>query len=176
VRAVDWGLNLPLVYNTSAYDSLDTLRLLDGIVDIYMPDFKYWCDESARRYLKAGDYPTVARAAIREMHRQVGPLVINADGLAQRGVLLRHLVMPDAGDDTTRILEWVRSELGPGAYVNVMGQYRPAGNVTPERYPELARTPGLPKLTDAFTTARRLGLRLDRGHDRRSSPRPLARA
>jgi putative pyruvate formate lyase activating enzyme len=171
-RAVDWGLNLPLVYNTSAYDSLDTLRLLDGVVDIYMPDFKLWSPERARRYLKAQDYPDVARAAIREMHRQVGPLVINEDGLAERGVLLRHLVMPGAGDDTTRILEWVRSELGPDVYVNVMGQYRPAGRVTRERFPELAGARGLAEWRAAIAAARRLGLRID-GRDRRARLRPF---
>src|SRR5712691_7684679 len=94
--AVERGLRLPLVYNTSAYDSAESLELLDGIVDIYMPDFKYWKPDSAQRYLKAADYPDVARARIKEMHRQVGELRTDANGLAYRGLNIRHLVMPGA--------------------------------------------------------------------------------
>ncbi|HVP51350.1 MAG TPA: radical SAM protein, partial [Terriglobales bacterium] len=92
--AVEGGLRLPLVYNTGAYDSLDSLELMDGLVDIYMPDFKFWDPEMARRYLRAPDYPETARRAIKEMHRQVGPLTVDENGLGLRGVLLRHLVMP----------------------------------------------------------------------------------
>jgi putative pyruvate formate lyase activating enzyme len=169
--AIDWGLNLPLVYNTSAYDSLETLALLDGVVDVYMPDFKVWSAERARRYLKAADYPDVARAAIREMHRQVGPLVISSDGLATRGVLLRHLVMPGATDDTRAIIEWVANTLGPSTYVNLMGQYRPAGRVRDDRYPEIARAPDLDELTAAHAAARRAGLgRLDAAGARPHTP------
>jgi len=161
-HAADWGLNLPLVYNTSAYDSLDTLALLDGIVDVYMPDFKVWSADRGARYLKVPDYPAVARAAIREMHRQVGPLVISADGLALRGVLIRHLVMPGAVDDTRAILEWIAAELGPSAYVNLMGQYRPAGRVGHGRFPEIDRRPELGEIAAAYAAARRVGLeRLD---------------
>ncbi|HXF82429.1 MAG TPA: radical SAM protein [bacterium] len=128
-HAVARGLRLPLVYNTSSYDSMHSLRLLDGIVDIYMPDFKYWEPESARLYLKAPDYPEVARRTIAEMHRQVGPLVLDRAGLARRGVLLRHLVMPGALEETRQIMRWVASTLGPQTYVNVMAQYHPAGQV-----------------------------------------------
>jgi putative pyruvate formate lyase activating enzyme len=103
VLAVDGGLTLPIVYNTSAYDCMESLELLDGIVDIYMPDFKYWSEESSANYLKAEDYPAAARAAIAEMHRQVGPLTVSAEGLATRGVLIRHLVMP-GGLDLRRAL------------------------------------------------------------------------
>jgi putative pyruvate formate lyase activating enzyme len=160
--AVEWGLNLRIVYNTSGYDSLEALALLDGVVDVYLPDFKCWSPERARRYLKAEDYPDVARAAIREMHRQVGPLVLSADGLATRGVLLRHLVMPGAADDTRQILEWVAGTLGPKTYVNLMGQYRPAGRVAEGRFPEIARRPDAQELAAAVALARRLGLeRLD---------------
>jgi putative pyruvate formate lyase activating enzyme len=98
--AADAGLTLPIVYNTSAYDSMESLELLDGVVDIYMPDFKLWSPELSRDYLKAEDYPEAARSAIAEMHRQVGFLKIDADGLATRGVLIRHLVMPGCLDDT----------------------------------------------------------------------------
>jgi putative pyruvate formate lyase activating enzyme len=162
VYAVEWGLNLRLVYNTSAYDGLEMLGLLDGIVDVYMPDFKCWSPERARRHLKAEDYPETARAAILEMHRQVGPLVISPDGLAIRGVLLRHLVMPGALDDSRAILEWIAYALGPKTYINLMGQYRPAGRVGGDRYPEIARTPDAQEIAAVVAAARRLGLdRLD---------------
>jgi putative pyruvate formate lyase activating enzyme len=159
--AAGLGLRLPLVYNTSAYDSLDSLALLDGVIDIYMPDLKYWSAASSHRYLKAEDYPDVARAAIREMHRQVGELVLDERGIAQRGILLRHLVMPGGLDETRAILEWVASTLGPGTYVNLMDQYRPAGVVSRARYPELARRLSPAEYRDAVATARDLGLRLD---------------
>jgi putative pyruvate formate lyase activating enzyme len=160
--AIAGGLNLPIVYNTSAYDAPESLALLDGIVDIYMPDFKCWSDARSRRYLKAPDYPAVARAAIRRMHRQVGPLHINADGLATRGVLLRHLVMPGAGDETRAILDWVATALGTDTYVNLMAQYRPAGKVTAEAYGELDRRLTAGEFRDAIAAARAVGLtRLD---------------
>ncbi len=152
------GLSLPLVYNTSAYDGEKSLRLLDGVVDIYMPDFKFWKPESARRYLKAPDYPEVARRAIAEMHRQVGVLKLGADGLARRGVLLRHLVMPGFLDETREILAWVARELSPDTFVNVMGQYRPAFRVGPDRYPELNRRPYSEELAEAYAAAREAGL------------------
>ena len=175
-HAVDWGLNLRIVYNTSAYDSLETLALLDGIVDVYMPDFKCWSPERARRYLKAEDYPDVARAAIREMHRQVGPLVISPDGLATRGLLLRHLVLPGALDDTRAILDWVAGTLGPRTYVNLMGQYRPTARVSAARHPEIARAPDAQEMAAAVAAARRVGLeRLD-GRAVRPIPYPRQRA
>jgi putative pyruvate formate lyase activating enzyme len=162
VHAVEWGLNLPLVYNTSGYDTRETLALLDGIVDIYMPDFKCWSPDRAGRYLKAEDYPRVARLAIREMYRQVGHLAISPDGLATRGLLLRHLVLPGGLEDTRAILTWTASELGTPTYVNLMSQYRPAGRVSPALYPELARRVGGDELSAAFAIAAALGLeRLD---------------
>ena len=160
--AIEGGLVLPIVYNTSAYDSLESLRQMDGIVDIYMPDFKYWDSHRAARYLKAKDYPEVARAAIAEMHRQVGPLQIGEDGLATRGVLVRHLVMPDGHEDTAAILEWLAA-LHPDTYVNVMEQYHPDGRVIrePARYPELGRSITAREFSRARATAGDLGLRLD---------------
>ncbi len=137
--AVERGLRLPLVYNTSAYDSLDSLRLMDGVVDIYMPDFKFWHEERAQRYSMAPDYPRIAREAIREMHRQVGPLVTDEHGVALRGVLLRHLVLPDDVAGTAQIANWIAHELGPETYVNVTGQYRPAGRVTHTEFGEIDR-------------------------------------
>src|SRR5215211_7490829 len=123
------GLRLPIVYNTSVYDSLDSLQLMDGIVDIYMPDFKVWSQPAARRYLRRPDYAEVARAAVKEMGRQVGPLVVDSDGLARRGLLLRHLVMPDLLGETEAVLRFVARELGPETYVDLMAQYYPAGLV-----------------------------------------------
>jgi putative pyruvate formate lyase activating enzyme len=169
-EAVDRGLTLPVVYNTSAYDSLESLELMDGLVDVYMPDFKYWSAERSRRYLKAEDYPEAARAAIREMHRQVGTLSLDDRGLARRGVLLRHLVMPGQMDETRAILEWIASELGPETYVNLMDQYRPAGKVGRERYAEIDRRVTTDELRQARRLAVDLGLRLD---DRRPDPRLL---
>lgn len=157
--AIERGLRLPIVYNTSAYDSLHTLRLLDGVVDIYMPDFKYWSAERSARYLKAKDYPEVARASIREMHRQVGDLEIGDDGLARRGVLVRHLVMPGALEETAIILAWL-AELSPETYVNVMDQYYPAGKVAqePARYPELGRRLRAGEHLEALRIAHAAGL------------------
>lgn len=160
-EAAESGLHLPLVYNTSGYDDLRALRLLDGVVDVYMPDLKLWSEESARRYLLAADYPRVARAALREMHRQVGDLEIGPDGLARRGLLVRHLVLPGLVEETKALLTWIAEELGPGTYVNLMGQYFPAGRVGAERYPEIARRPTRAELAEAHRTARDLGLRLD---------------
>lgn len=160
--AVEMGLRLPIVYNTSAYDSLESLRLLDGLVDIYMPDFKYWDPGKARRYLKAADYPEAARQAILEMHRQVGPLRFDENGVAVRGLLVRHLVMPGALEDTRCILEWIARELGTDTYVNIMDQYYPAGLVSETRYPELNRHTTEAEYRQAVEYARSVGLwRLD---------------
>jgi putative pyruvate formate lyase activating enzyme len=173
-RAIAGGLRLPLVYNTSAYDSLESLALLDGVVDIYMPDFKYWHPASAAKILKAKDYPEVARAAIREMHRQVGDLICDADGLARRGLLVRHLVMPGAEDDTAEIMRWLHA-LSPATHVNVMDQYRPEGAVLrdPTRLPHLARPSTPREHRRALELARAAGLtRID---ERRPHPRLRAR-
>ena len=161
--AVEHGLRLPLVYNSSAYDSLDSLRLMDGIVDIYMPDFKFWDPESARRYAKASDYPETARAAIKEMHRQVGPLVVDEQEIALRGVLLRHLIMPGGVAGTKEIMNWIGRELGSTAYVNLMAQYHPAGKVTGKEYPEINRCISPSELEQAIEAFHSAGLtRLDR--------------
>jgi putative pyruvate formate lyase activating enzyme len=104
-----------------------------------MPDFKYWDSEKAFKYLKARDYPPAARAAIKEMHRQVGALALDDQGLATRGVLVRHLVMPGALDDTRQIMRWLATEVSPETYVNLMAQYYPAGKVDEKNYPELNR-------------------------------------
>jgi putative pyruvate formate lyase activating enzyme len=159
--AVGGGLRLPIVYNTSAFDSPECLALLDGIVDVYMPDFKLWSAEACRRYLRRRDYAEVARASLLEMQRQVGPLDIGEDGLARRGLLIRHLVMPGLGEESEEILRWIASELGPGSYVNVMAQYHPAGRVLAGEFPELARPLERGEHARALGLARELGLRTD---------------
>jgi putative pyruvate formate lyase activating enzyme len=160
--AASRGLRLPLVYNTSAYDSAESLELLDGVIDVYMPDFKYWDEALARRHLKAADYPEVARRTIREMHRQVGPLRLDRSGLAVRGLLVRHLVMPGAEEDSHEILRFIARELSPDTYVNVMDQYHPAGAVVEGKYPELAERPRRAQIERVVACARAEGLwRLD---------------
>ena len=162
--AVPKGLRLPIVYNTSAYDAVSSLRLLDGLVDIYMPDFKFWHRESARRLAKAKDYPERAREAILEMHRQVGPLRFGKDGLAKRGLLVRHLVMPGQEDEAAAIFEWLAREVSPDTYVNIMGQYRPAFQVSDDardgnpKYADIDRAPLPGEMQAAFAAARRAGL------------------
>ncbi len=163
VLAVEGGLRLPIVYNTSAYDALESLRLLDGVVDIYMPDFKLWSRDRARRYLKAPDYPEVARQALREMHRQVGALTFDERGLALRGVLVRHLVMPGMLEETAAILRFLAEEISPDTYVNIMAQYRPEGEVSAQKYPELNRPITTREYARAFEIGRQVGLwRFDR--------------
>jgi putative pyruvate formate lyase activating enzyme len=151
------GLRLPIVYNTSSYDSPDSLRLMDGVVDIYMPDLKLWTQERARRYLGKREYADVMRANVKEMHRQVGDVVIDEEGLARRGLIVRHLVMPGLLDETEAILRFVADELGPDTYVNLMGQYYPAGRT--DRYEEIDRRPRRDELERAFEIADGLGLR-----------------
>jgi putative pyruvate formate lyase activating enzyme len=169
--AIRGGLRLPIVYNTSAYDSLESLRWMDGIVDIYMPDFKVWDSAVAKRYLKAPDYPEAARAAVREMHRQVGSLVMDEHGLAKRGLLVRHLVMPGMLEETRQIMNWLARELSSDTYVNVMAQYYPAGAVSAAKYPEINRKLFGDEYEEAVALAREAGLR--RLDERRPRFRPL---
>jgi putative pyruvate formate lyase activating enzyme len=157
--AIADGLRLPVVYNTSAYDAVRSLELMDGLVDIYMPDFKYWTSERSRTYMKAADYAEAARAAIREMHRQVGELTVDEEGLAKSGLIVRHLVMPGCLDETRAILAWTAAELGPRTYVNLMDQYYPAGNVGNGRFAEIDRRLTAAEFDDARVIARELGLR-----------------
>jgi len=160
--AIEEGLRLPLVYNTSAYDSLESLALLDGLVDIYMPDFKYWDAGMARKYSRAPDYPEVARRAIKEMYRQVGNLVIEDNGLARRGLLIRHLVMPEEVAGTRAVMQWIADELSPETYVNIMAQYHPAGKVSRSDHAEINRRVTPAEYERALDAAWRAGLkRLD---------------
>ncbi len=161
IPAVAGGLDVPLVYNTGGYDSVETLKLLDGVVDIYMPGFKFWDNEWAKRFCRAGDYRERAVEAIREMHRQVGDLEIDDSGVATRGLLIRHLVMPGDAAGTEEVMRFLASEISRHTYVNVMDQYRPCGmadrdaainrKITRKEYEqalEMARQAGLYRLDD----------------------------
>src|SRR5205823_12191426 len=163
VLAVERGLRLPLVYNTSAYDSLESIQLMDGLVDIYMPDFKLWDTEHCRNYLVASDYAAAARAVIAAMHAQVGELKVDEEGLALRGVLVRHLVMPGLLDDTREIMHWLATALSRDTYVNVMDQYDPAHKAETEpRFAQINRPLRGIEFAQAVDHARSVGLwRLD---------------
>jgi len=123
--AVPKGLKLPLVYNTNAYDSLETLKELDGIIDIYLPDIKYSEDKKAVRYSSAPDYTAVSRQAIKEMFRQTGELMLDADEIAQRGVIVRHLILPENVAGSRASLKWLAREVPPEVTISLMSQYHP---------------------------------------------------
>jgi len=159
VIAVERDLRLPLVYNTSAYDSLESIQWMDGIVDIYMPDFKLWDAEHCRKYLVASDYADAARRVIAAMHAQVGELRVDENGLALRGVLVRHLVMPGLLDDAPEIMQWIGEHLSPDTYVNVMDQYYPAHKAETEpRFSEINRGISADEFCGAIELARVAGL------------------
>ena len=150
------GLRLPIVYNTGGYDSPEALALLDGVVDIYMPDLKYGDSELARRYSKVRDYVEANRAAVREMHRQVGDLVLDEHGIARRGLLVRHLVLPGGIAGTERVLAFLAERISRDTYVNLMDQYRPCYRA--DEYPEIARPLTRREYSEALAAAQRLGL------------------
>ncbi len=135
--AAQAGLVLPLVYNTGGYDSLETLALLDGVVDIYMPDMKFASAQTARHYSKIPNYPQANQAAVREMHRQVGDLQVDGRGIAQRGLLVRHLVLPNDLAGTAEIVRFLAQEISQDTYLNLMDQYHPAFNA--RQFPRLNR-------------------------------------
>jgi putative pyruvate formate lyase activating enzyme len=155
--AVADGLRLPLVWNSGGYDSPQLLALLDGIVDIYLPDMKYSDAHLGRRLSGVGRYPQVNQRAVAEMHRQVGDLVVDADGLAQRGLLVRHLVMPDHLENTTGVLLWIARNLGTGTYVSLMDQYRPAHRAL--EHQDIGRPISVDEYAQAREVALSLGLR-----------------
>ena len=159
--AAQAGLRIPLVYNTGGYDSLEMLRLLDGVIDIYMPDMKYADPDIARKYSKILNYPRVNQAAVKEMHRQVGDLVLDDRGLAVRGLLVRHLVLPNGLAGTREIMRFLAEEVSPHTYVNIMDQYHPYYRA--DRYPELNRPITRQEYEKAVRVAREAGLhRFDR--------------
>lgn len=155
-RARGRGLALPTVYNSGGYESVEILRLLEGQVDIYMPDAKFAVNARGERYCAAADYGDVMRVSIREMHRQVGDLEIR-DGIAGRGLLVRHLVMPGMVEESRAILDFLAHDVSPNTYVNVMPQYRPVYRAC--EYPEIARRPSQAEFEAVCSHAHQLGLR-----------------
>jgi len=155
------GMDLPVVYNCGGYESAATLQLLPGVVDIYMPDFKYGDNDTAKKYSGVGDYFERAGRALIEMHRQVGDLVIDSQGLARRGLLIRHLVLPGGMAGTERVMRFIAEEISTDSYVNIMAQYRPEYRAA--EYPELDRRITAREYRQAVEAAKRCGLkRLDR--------------
>lgn len=155
IIAAGEGLQLPLVYNCGGYESIASLRLLEGIVDIYMPDLKYSGEEEAQKYSRVGNYPAVARAAVWEMQRQVGDLTLDRKGVAVRGLLIRHLVMPGGIAGTAELMEFIAREVSPHAAINLMKQYRPTYRA--HRYPEINRPITRREYLEALAAARESG-------------------
>lgn len=161
VIAADEGLRLPLIYNTSGYDSLEALKLLDGVVDIYISELKYGDTALARKYSHAPDYVQVSQAALRAMHAQVGDLRTNRDGIAEHGLMVRHLVLPNGIAGTEQAMRFLAREISTATYINIMDQYRPAYRT--DEHPELNRTITRAEYEAAIATARAAGLhRIDR--------------
>ena len=159
--AIEAGLSIPLVYNTGGYDGLETLGFLEGVFDIYMPDFKFSQGRPAEEFCRAPDYPQAAKTAIKEMHRQVGDLVLDEDGIALRGLLVRHLVLPGGLAGTDEVMKFLAQELSKKTYVNIMDQYHPCGDI--DRSPLLSRRITAREYQDAVDAAQRAGLtRLDK--------------
>lgn len=154
--AIEKGLNTPLIYNTGGYDNVETLKLLEGIFDIYMPDFKFWDAVIAERTCNASDYPEVARKAVAEMHRQVGDLKIDNNGIAIRGLLIRHLVLPNKLAGTKKIARFIAKEISPDTYVNIMSQYHPCGKAS--EIEELSNFLTQKEYHDAVESAKEEGL------------------
>ncbi|MFW6105570.1 MAG: radical SAM protein, partial [Chloroflexota bacterium] len=161
--AVESGLHLPLVYNSGGYDSVEALRILDGIVDIYMPDMKYDNEETARELSGIENYPEINKAAVKEMYRQTGDLEINEEGVAQRGLLVRHLVLPHGLAGTKGIVNFLSKEISRRTYVNIMDQYHPCYKAS--EIPGLGRRISSTEFREALSLARESGLnRLDKAH------------
>ena len=157
IIAAEKGLNVPLVYNTGGYDSVETLKLLEGIFDIYMPDMKYSDPEIAEKYSGLKNYPEINKAAVKEMHRQVGDLLLDESGIATRGLLVRHLVLPNGLAGTEEIVRFIAREISPNTYVNIMDQYRPCYRAY--EYPELSRRITAQEYLAAVRAAEEAGLR-----------------
>jgi putative pyruvate formate lyase activating enzyme len=169
VPAIEQGLSIPLVYNAGGYESVETLALLEGIFDIYMPDFKFWDNNMGGRFCNVSDYREKAIMGVKEMHRQVGDLLIDADGLAVRGLLVRHLVMPNRVAGTEKIVTFLANEISTNTYLNLMDQYRPCGAAEADTLIDRMITAG--EFQQALDRAEEAGLkRLDK---RRFSARIL---
>jgi putative pyruvate formate lyase activating enzyme len=135
LHARERGLNVPIIYNTSAFDSLESIKLLDGLVDIYLPDFKVWNDSTSKRLLKAEHYAESAKESIKAMHEQVGDLCFTPDGIAKKGLLVRHLVMPAYQSEGQEIMKWIASNVSRDVFVNIMEQYHPDAHVGKAKRP-----------------------------------------
>jgi putative pyruvate formate lyase activating enzyme len=155
--AIEKGLKIPLVYNTSSYDSLEVLKLLDEIVDIYLPDARYSDDKIAKKYSNAPNYFEIMKKAIKEMHRQVGDLVINEEGIAVRGLIVRHLVLPNKLAGSEKIFEFISKEISKNTFLNIMDQYWPAYKA--HQYPELSRRITKEEFQEAIHLAKKFGLK-----------------
>ena len=175
LHARDNGLTLPIIYNTSAYDSLASLELLDGLVDIYLPDFKVWKPATSKRLLKAEDYAAAARESIKAMHAQVGDLCFTADGIAKKGVLVRHLVMPGFEEEGAEIMRFLATDVSRDTFVHIMEQYHPdahvgkprkrgdqkdraADDAAETRYAEINRAVSTEEISAVRSAAERAGL------------------
>lgn len=154
------GLNLPLVYNCGGYESLRTLKLLEGIIDIYMPDIKYADEETAKKYSGITNYPQIVKSAVKEMYRQVGDLASNETGAAQKGLLIRHLVLPEGLSGTEEVMRFISEEISPDTFVNIMAQYHPAYKAS--QYPELSSRLSIEDYRDALEIAAEYGVRCPR--------------
>lgn len=151
------GLNIPLVYNTSGYEKVETLKLLEGVIDIYMPDIKFYSPEVAKKLANAEDYPEVAKRALKEMQRQVGDLVINEEGVAERGLIVRHLLLPNNLSDIEEWLNFLKEEISLNVFLNIMDQYRPLYKAW--EYPEINRTITWEEYKKAINLAKEKGFR-----------------
>jgi putative pyruvate formate lyase activating enzyme len=158
-EAVERGLRLPIVYNCSGYESIEVVRLLEGVVDIYMPDVKYMDKRHSKQFSNAPDYPEVIKRVLKEMHRQVGDLTINSRGIAEKGLLIRHLVMPNGVASSEAVLKFIAKEISVHSYVNIMDQYRPEYRA--HEYPEINRRATHKEYTEAVQWAK--GYELYRG-------------
>ncbi len=155
-KAIELGLRLPIVYNCGGYEEVETIKLLDGIVDIYMPDIKYGSEEAAKKYSNAPDYFTKCQEAVKEMHSQVGDLKMDDRGIAYRGLLIRHLVLPNGLAGSKEVLEFIVKKLSPDSYVNIMDQYRPMFRAG--EYRELSRTITRDEFYKVINLAKEMGL------------------
>jgi putative pyruvate formate lyase activating enzyme len=175
LHAKDNGLTLPIIYNTSAYDSLASLELLDGLIDIYLPDFKVWNPATSKRLLKAEDYAATAKESIKAMHAQVGDLCFTPDGIAKKGLLVRHLVMPGFEEEGAEIMRFLAHEVSRDTFVHIMEQYHPdahvgkpkkrgdqadraAHNPSETRYAEINRAVSMAEISAVRSAAERSGL------------------
>ena len=154
--AVEAGLSVPLIYNSGGYDNVETLKILEGVFDIYMPDFKFWDSEIAELYCNASDYPDIVRKAISEMHQQVGDLMLDRTGIAKRGLLIRHLVLPNNLAGTKEVAEFISDNISKNTYINVMSQYRPCGKAYEKE--ELSNYLTGKEFEDALIAAKKAGL------------------